>query len=165
MNVPLDVLIRKFRNEEARRAYETINDASAHFLSYIEKFSRDGVDEKSHLFPLLFQRFKRIETNVLKHMRIDLSQLGESLQKITVAIRNKQPADLGEDFKFDPRARFLELLHEDIHKEKVRELEGVLADKSLVDFVKKYGDVIDEALGRAINVPISIDDELKGEIS
>lgn len=63
VNVPLDVVIRKFRSEE-KKIYKFVKPAADHFLAYIEKFSRDGIDEKSHLFPLLFEHYRSLQVRV-----------------------------------------------------------------------------------------------------
>jgi hypothetical protein len=60
VGVPLDILVRKFRNERAR-TYQRVNVAADAFLEYLRKFPRDVEDERSHLFQVLLTTFTKLK--------------------------------------------------------------------------------------------------------
>ena len=57
VNVPLDVVIRKYRNENSK-TYKTVNEAAESFLNYLHQFTHRVEDEQSYLFQLLLPKFK-----------------------------------------------------------------------------------------------------------
>jgi hypothetical protein len=162
VNVPLDVVIRKFRDEDAK-IYVGIAPAADHFLKYIEKFSRDGIDEMSHLYPLLFERFRALQSKTLKTLQGDVTSILETLNSLVAQMKAGQAINV-PGIDVSPATIFDKHLNEEIQKENARPLQGFLEDITLEMFAERYGDVVDMAIRRSINMPVDMNEERKSKL-
>jgi hypothetical protein len=131
VNIPLDVLVRRFRNEN-RKKFPRIRDAAAAFLDYLRGFPRDVEDEKIHLFQLILPKFSVVITRFTKVAQEAVRQM----------LSGEAPAG-------DPKQTLIDLIQAEIDAENAAALPGFLARRTLKSFLRRYQDVIDTAIKKA----------------
>ncbi len=131
VGVPLDVLIRKFRNETAnKKSYKYIKDASDDFLKYLGTFDHDVIEEKRYLFSVINESFKKID-------RVHEAKLRSALREFT---KSKGSTELP-----DPEPLLTELIKEESRVQKAKNLKGYLSNVTMAQFSARFGDVIRKA--------------------
>lgn len=131
VGIPLDVLVRKYRNENGKD-FESIKAAGTAFLNYLKDFPRSIEDEKAHLVQLLLPKFVAI--------RKSFSKLAEK------AIKRMMSEGASDD---NPKAALLGLIQGEIDAERASAHPKFLKGKSLEEFSARYRDVIDLASEKA----------------
>jgi hypothetical protein len=144
VGVPLDVLIRKFRDEQANdTVYESISDAVNHFLEYLSEFDHDISEEQKYLYMLMHDRFRRIDIK----FRREVTSMFREMSEQDVQAKWPSPEDL-----------LMNLVQQEIEVEKRRALKGYLSDVTLAQFRQRFGNIVCRALANAINAPIDTND-------
>jgi hypothetical protein len=141
VGVPLDVIVRKYRNEEDK-SYECLKDAADLFTKYLEAFKHDVKDERNHLYAVLSSAF---------------SVLNKKLFTVFQSATEAQAASKSHKFKFSFEEELSKLIGEETDRHEAAKLANYLVDVSIDQFTKRYGDVIKDAVERSI-FPIDAND-------
>ncbi len=143
VGVPLDVLIRKYRNETASK-FDTIGAAADHFIAYLSAFKRSERHEDQYLFNLLFDAFSDIHQRVLRDFE---------------EVAKHPPQNIGpRDFI---AAALIKHLEKAISLETRRPLEGYLQDITEELFIERYKEIIRFATKEAISAFVPSGDATK----
>lgn len=131
VGVPLDVIIRKFRQEKdaAKVVYERMEDVCSQFVSYLCDFPHDISEQKRHLYSILRDEFRYIADNVRDRV---LRSIDDWL---------KDPASS----RVKPSEVLMELIKATTKTEAARPLDGFLASVTLTQFRAKFSDVVRRA--------------------
>lgn len=135
MGVPLDVLVRKFRNENDRE-YASCKEACTAFLDYLQNFSRHKVNEDNNVVMILLEEI----SDIAKEHRAQFRDFFRQYIK-------KNPPD----FDAATRALLLKLLDEHTDTHLKRPLNGYLQAITVADVEKKYGDTIRDLIKRKLS--------------
>jgi hypothetical protein len=141
VGVPLEVIVRKYRNEEDK-SYECLKDAADLFTKYLEAFKHDVKDERNHLYAVLSSAF---------------SVLNKKLFTVFQSATEAQAASKSHKFKFSFEEELSKLIGEETDRHEAAKLANYLVDVSIDQFTKRYGDVIKDAVERSI-FPIDAND-------
>ena len=72
MNVPIEVVIRKFRKEvDALRdgdAFKSMENATNQLLNWLGEFERTPSDEDDHLYRALVNRYNRMQNKIIREL-------------------------------------------------------------------------------------------------
>ncbi len=133
VGVPLDVLIRKFRNEQDGRniSYSTMQDACSAFIDYMGSFDHDVTEEKRYLSMILREEFKKINT---------------ALRDAVFDSINKWIENDGKEARIPPIDFLKTMLTDAIKLEESRPLPGFLEKVNITKFRSRYGDTVKRAV-------------------
>jgi len=131
VGVPLDVLIRKFRNEHDKsgKIYDSIKVSCDHFLDYLKSFEHDVLEEQKYLFTVLSDHFQMLEK--------------KSTSQVIAALKAWFENPDGD--RPSAEAIFEKLVMKEIEIERARPLEGFLTKVKVSEFRERYEDVIKHA--------------------
>jgi hypothetical protein len=140
VGVPLDVLIRRFRNEQDGKGvlYAKIEDACNQFLDYLKTFNHDVLEEKKYLYSVLRDAFAQLNKAVRD----------ETLRDIETWIANPETERVKPSDILD---RHLDAA---IKREQGRPLKGFLSKVKISSFRSAYSDVIDSVIGESFDIEI-----------
>lgn len=144
VGVPLDVIVRKYRNEEDQ-PYDCLKDAADLFTRYLETFKHDIKDERNHLNAVLSSAFNALNTRLLGVFKSAIEA---------------QAVSEANNFNFSFEDELSKLIREDTDRHEAAKLDNYLVEVSIDQFTKRYGDVIKDAVGR-IRFPIDPSKVLK----
>lgn len=142
VGVPLDVLIRRFRNRQDADEvnYQTIEEASDTFLDYLRTFEHDVLEEKRYLFSILSDAFTALNDRAAN----------EALREIDRWI------EAGGD-----RVKPSEILRRNIggalEREQALALKGFLPKLTITAFRNAYGDVVERAVSEFFKIEVGDD--------
>lgn len=143
VGVPLDVLTRRFRNEQdaAEVTYSTVQQASDVFLDYLKSFDHDVSEEKRYLFVILKDAF---------------SVINESMQNEVMQGIDRWIED--NTFKRLTSTEILQRkISEALEIQQGLALKGYLSKVGVTAFRAAYSDVVESAISEAIKMEVTPD--------
>lgn len=145
VGVPLDVLIRKFRNEKdaSKRDYDSVEDACTEFLDFMRSFQHDVLEEKKYLYSVLRESFSVLAEEIQEQI----------LREFDVWLENTD----GERVR--PSEILKAKLKMALARESARPLKGFLAGVRITSFRARYSDVIESVIPETFKV--EVDEEAK----
>ena len=149
VGVPMDVLIRKFRNEKDRKgtSYPTIQDACDQFLEFLREFDHNVLEEQKYLYSILKDAFSTLNDEVQQ----------ESIRAVTDWLENP------EKDRPNPGAILGRIVDASLKQEQARPLKGFLVGVSITKFRAHYADVVDSVISSVFNLEIGPSDKKKLE--
>ncbi|MFZ0268196.1 hypothetical protein [Caulobacter sp.] len=143
MGVPLDVLVRKFReSQEPHCGYERLTDVWPAFLKFLENFPKDVDDEARHLSQFAFNVFNRIFEGANSLYFTQVTESFSRGRRVRRAFKNL------DELAIDLAGRHRQ-------QAEAQRLDGYLDDVLLEQFQERYGphlDAIITASARGIDV-------------
>jgi len=135
VGIPLEVLIRKYRNEQ-KSDFPSVIAAADAFITYLENVQHPKEEEKSYLFNVLADSFGGLNREVIKGFR-------EQYPNGKPRRGAKQPDEI-----------LTAQIESAVAIEEARPLADYLEDISLDAFEKAYGDVVSDAARRFLRFAI-----------
>lgn len=132
MGLPLDVLIKKFRDEKAKAAFKTVAEAADAFFHYLEKeIASTPEGEKQQISSLVLP--------ILSRLAHDFAQ---AAQKASIGLKQGPKKNKYPDFS----AIFTKVLNGRIADLKKRPVSACFENLDLADIGTKYSETFEQAL-------------------
>ena len=141
VGVPLDVLIRRFREERCQATkFQTMEDAANAFLDYMQGFNHDIIEEKKYLFAALRVRLKDFHKEFNNRLAAILGDIVKSISKAGPNIKHLNIK------RTNPEDVLIDIINAQAELERSRPLAGYLTDISLDQFKERFQDAVEGAV-------------------